>query len=557
MRYIHLLMFAGALFVWGPVFACSDHEYEQCAGPVCICLPKADIGVLPGPIPIPIPIPVPSGQGIPVPTPGQVGQAVGANLQNISNEAAIALRNIRDTLVKADSDIKNNLDKSGKDVEAEIQRAGKDTEQAISAIGRYLERTAQDTGKSLTDADRRVREGKVIDAIWHMGIAPIQSAEKNTGQAVMESSVLRTVGQVASTAYGGPGGAAAYAAGLTYRETGDVNLAVRAGVLTGATSYAMGAAGKIPSDPTYGIAKKVIVTGAIGGAAVAAAGGNEAAVKEAFLKAGAMVVIQDTFKRMDGHDLDGKAAEGQPYCVSAAIASLNGPPPECAPPPSSYVRKADGSLELDSKGVPKVDMSKVDPGRAAVGTKSAEASFGTENSVPMKAVAQVPGMQGMAVFHDQWAMKWDMGALTTPVSIVPAVVLTYWGLGAPYYEDLRVTTRDAKERELRAINRSLNIPSEATTSNPAPGKVSLIKNRDEITQSYLCGRGAMSRMILVEKPVVTSTFACRVIYSTERGESVEWLAEHNANYCEIPARKFAEKQAKMGFECAQSAMNRR
>lgn len=477
-------------------------------------------------------------------------------LKNISKESLKAISNISSALNKAGDDVRRNLEKSSKDMEAEIQRAGKDTEEAVSAIGHYVENTANDYGSSVSKLEARVREGKVIDALWHFGIEPLQDSEKNAGKAILDSSALRTIGQVAATAYGGPGGAAAYAAWLTYRETGDPSLAVRVGIISGATNWAMAEVGKIPTDSGYEIAKKAAVTGAIGGVAVAAAGGNEAAVKEAFLKAGAMVVVQDTFKSMTGHRLSGKASEGEPYCVSVDIANAT-LPASCAPPKDAYVRKPNGELDLDSNGVPKIDMSKVDPTRAAVGVKSADSNFGTERSSPMIAISKVPGMQGMAVFHDQWAMKWDMNAFNTPVSIIPAVVLTYWGLGAPYEEFLSNQGKNKKIHELNVISKSAGIENVSVPDStiPLPDIMTTVKKND-VVQSYFCiTKNNQQRLIAVEKPSEVKSFSCIVVYYKNK-EIYPWRAYHEKNYCGSKAFYLAETLNKSGWNCMQSTMNR-
>jgi hypothetical protein len=61
------------------------------------------------------------------------------------------------------------------------------------------------------------------------------------------------------------------------------------GVLAGATSAAFGVADKIPADE---LARKTIVTGSIAGLSAAAAGGEEKAVKEAFIGAAGTTVLQ-------------------------------------------------------------------------------------------------------------------------------------------------------------------------------------------------------------------------------------------------------------------------
>ena len=60
-------------------------------------------------------------------------------------------------------------------------------------------------------------------------------------------------------------------------------------------------------------AQKIVVTGAIGGVAVAAVGGNDEAIKTGFLSSGTMVLVQDGFHSYTGHELSGKASEGEAY----------------------------------------------------------------------------------------------------------------------------------------------------------------------------------------------------------------------------------------------------
>jgi hypothetical protein len=64
------------------------------------------------------------------------------------------------------------------------------------------------------------------------------------------------------------------------------------GVITAATSYSNGGVSNIATDSTAGVAKKAIVTGAVGGVAVAASGGSQADIEQTFLRSGGMVVVQ-------------------------------------------------------------------------------------------------------------------------------------------------------------------------------------------------------------------------------------------------------------------------
>ncbi|WP_244510670.1 hypothetical protein [Microvirga guangxiensis] len=88
--------------------------------------------------------------------------------------------------------------------------------------------------------------------------------------------------QIAASTYGGPAGAAAFAAWYTNKKTGDLDHAIRGGVIAGAASAGYANTSAMPSGTVGEVAKKALFTGAVGGVAFAAAGGNDAAVCDAF-----------------------------------------------------------------------------------------------------------------------------------------------------------------------------------------------------------------------------------------------------------------------------------
>jgi hypothetical protein len=183
------------------------------------------------------------------------------------------------------------------------------------------------------------------------------------------------------------------------------------------------------------------VTGAIGGMAVAAAGGDADAVKDGFLLSGGMVLIQTGYQKVTDHQIDGRASQGEAYCMATVGA-------ECSPPKSAYITDANGNIQYDKNGEPLVDVTKTDPLRPHVGTWAKENDTplvgAGERSASMTAVSRIPGMNAMAFFHDTWSVSWDMNAFTNVATIVPAVVLTYTGTGAPYFDQLEQTaTKDA------------------------------------------------------------------------------------------------------------------
>ncbi|GAA0575867.1 hypothetical protein GCM10009416_13220 [Craurococcus roseus] len=383
------------------------------------------------------------------------GKAVEKGVQDTGKTLEKAAQDTGKAVEKGVQDTGKTLEKAGQDVGWNVDKGFRDTVDAGKAVGRYVERTLKGYGDTLSDAERRIREGKVVDALWHAAIDPVRRQEENLALAAKESELLRTVGSVAATAYGGPGGAAAYAAWLTYRETGDAEMALRVGIIAGATSAGMAAAGTLPADTAGQVAVKAATTGAVGGLAVAAAGGDEEAIKEGFLRSGGMVVVQAGFKGTTGHELDPKASEGEPFCMATFSA-------KCSPDLSVYERDASGNIVFDAEGNPKIDMSKVDPKVPHVGTW-ATAEDGspligaTETSKSMVAISKVPGMNAMAVFHDQWCISWEIDGLAKQASIVPAVVLTYNGTNAPYLEHLRQTAKDGIAKR-----------DEGSTAAPAP-----------------------------------------------------------------------------------------
>lgn len=468
------------------------------------------------------------------------GKTVEKAAQDTGKTVEKAAQDTGNTIEKAAQDTGKTIEKAGQDTGAEIGRAGKNLEEAAQAIGKYIERTAQGTGRTLSSAEKRVREGKVVDAIWHLSTDQLKETEANAAKATQESSLIRTVGQVAASAYGGPGGAAAYASWYTFRETGDADLALRVGIITGATSAAFSAAGKMPSETANELARKAAVTGAIGGLAVAASGGDQAAIREGFLLAGGMVLVQDGYRRVAGSELDARSSQGEAYCMSSVGE-------DCSPPGSSYIRDKDGNIQYDSSGKPLVDIRKTDPRRPHVGnwsTKS-EANWNHERGKFMTSVSRIPGMNAMSVFHDQWAVSWDMNTLTSVGTIAPAVVLTYTGTGTQYFELLRRTSTDKKQASGKTPAPIVPVDS----SVPEERNQMRVLTSDAAKTSYVCSQGKISRTIVVEVPPQKVDFACRVIYLTDRTQSVPWSAKNDASYCASKAREFISKQMKWGWAC--------
>ncbi|MEM7218879.1 MAG: hypothetical protein AAF515_10985 [Pseudomonadota bacterium] len=427
-------------------------------------------------------------------------------------------------------DVSATLDRATEDTDRATKKAGRDVNDAAIAIGHYMERQAQGYGEALSDAEKRVREGKFVDAIWHLGTDPIKNTEENAVKLAQESTLVNALAQVAATAGGGPQGAAAYAAWYTYRATGDVDLALRVGLTVGATTAAMGAVSDMPTNTTGELAKKAAVTGAIGGIGVAASGGDEEAIFEGFLRGGGMVLIRDGYKSYTGHDIDPRGAEGEAYCLTTNE--------ECSPPPEAYVRDRNGDLVRDRNGHPKIDIRFVDNRRPTVGIKAPKDATGLahelvqEGGFVMNTAAKVvPVVQAGAVFHDQWVIQWDMNLAMNLGTIAPAMVMTYYGTTGAVTDGMIKAALSGNSAALGIEAHNVDEP------------------RGFLSTAFQCLNTSLTRTIQIDSLHNEDESVCRVVYLSEKGSSTPWYAEHNADYCLPKGLELVKKQIDWGWSC--------
>ena len=482
---------------------------------------------------------------------GNVSNEGNKAISDISNNTNKGLQDIANTLNKANSDTAKTIDQAGNDVKENIAKSGRDVDEAGQAIGHYVEHSTQSLGKSVDRAANRIREGKFVDAIWHASLDPLQDGQANLALAAQESSVLRTVGQVAAIAYGGPQGAAAYAAWLTYNQTGNADLALRVGLLTGITAQAFASAGQISTTEDYGLIRKTLVTASIGGLAVAASGGTEKQVKEGFLAAGAMVLVQDHYQRMTTHKLDRDSMKASKdmgsFCIRANKIA-------CTPVPKEAIAQQDPDGPVTA-----VYRNKLDRRVPSVGVEGNTTVIG-DNSQLMKLVSKVPGTQGMSVLHDNWVDRAHLDVMNAP-TIIPAVVVYYTGTGAPFYDHLRKTAiEQAIERQEKSDRgKALDAPSSKLTyvapvnTSTKMKEDSLEPDQTAVVMSYTCGTGDFVIQMVVEQPKDTRNYACRVLYnkssSFSESKKVLWRAQHERAYCATKAKSITKRYIKNGWIC--------
>lgn len=281
-----------------------------------------------------------------------------------------------------------------------------------------------------------------------------------------------------------------------------------------------------------------------------------------------MVIVRDGYKAYLKTELDARASQGEAYCM-AAIAE------ECSPPEAAYVRDANGKVVFDSKGQPVVDMTKIDPRVPHVGNMggAAEPHWNEERSALMTSVSKVPGMNAMALFHDQWMIKWDPGTLTTAATIIPAIVLTYTGTGAPYYDHLQKTavSTNEKDKTRGLVAVSAPLPAAPSTSqaianlkSAATAGIQTTKVKDAVafsTETALLSltcvmKDGTSTSVVVDYPELSNS-SCRAVEIGGASGLLTFGAANNARACLQLADERARKLNADGASCfVRSAVTR-
>lgn len=366
----------------------------------------------------------------------QVGTAVLTTAKTVANDTVRTLinaqRDVITTIEKAGSDTVKSIEKVGKDATATYLKAWKDTAEqarqslndaaeAAAAVKRYQERELEAKIRAANNAIRRVNEGKFLDAAWHIGTEQLQATEENYFKATQESTLISAAGQAAATAYGGPGGASAYTAWHTYRTTGDPEMAIRAGVLSAITSQGGSAVSGLPSGTATEVIKKAALAGAVGGLAVAAAGGDEKAITDAFLRSGGAVLVQSSTESFKMHNPKAADALQTVHCLSTRdVDCLSN---------TTYGMDAKGKI-LYENGKPRIE--KYIPQSIAKWTQP------DPNSPEAKQVAFITKLAKLAksgeipVFDGKWVITTNLGINAELAQNAPMAVLTYAGDKPPF-----------------------------------------------------------------------------------------------------------------------------
>jgi len=492
----------------------------------------------------------------------QSQQMVGKVAGDAVREAGIGLANLEREGRRISGQIDKNVRKSGNDVGLQLKRSQKDIGDAVTAVYRFALHEAQEQPQVLQKAEKRFREGKFVDAIWHMATDPVQVTEQNAADAAMESSVLSTVGSVAASVYGGPAGAGAYAAWLTYHKTcatGKCNpeLAMRVGLIAAAANAGNTAASQI-TEPV----KRAAAMGAIAGVAVAASGGKPGDINEAIFRAGASVLIEEGYRSYVGRDLfaESKGAMGDPMCMTGTYLEVSAA--GACPRPPEYMKNAKGEYRLlDSKGnfhevapdqLPSApadwrligNASSTPPGTPVVGVQTSSLpvkDWTYEGSPFMTTVAKVPGMNAMALFHDRWTVNWSMTSTAAIQGSIPiAMIMVYTG------ETLAYDTRSSNA----IVDAAVKAESAKKTGVAVQPQQTLPTDK-RYPETILCTKGEEMQAFSVVLGRDDDDLKCAV--ATEKNgvpqTDVPWYAKVQPEFCSVKIMEMADPLLKGGWTC--------
>lgn len=188
-----------------------------------------------------------------------------------------------------------------------------------------------------------------LTALWQASAGSEVGKENGADRVARAFTLGNATSQLASSVYGGPPGAAAYAAWWAYHQPNATPLqAVRVGVISAAalwdTQKDASGAGVSPQ-----IVRRTSLAAALGGLAIAAAGGDEQAVRSLFFESGAAVLLQEG-SRLDclSATVKCQGTPGKPVAGLEPVASYEGMlEAGHAGAQTSTLSRPEGSLALD------------------------------------------------------------------------------------------------------------------------------------------------------------------------------------------------------------------
>lgn len=339
------------------------------------------------------------------------------------NMAAIGTKLDKETQT-AITNALTNPSKGIRDAAQTALKAANDTIDAADAAKRYGERMVSGSGEILSKAESRLREGKVVDAVWHLGTDQVELQNDNAAKVMEESEIARQAAEKAAAAYGGPAGAAAFAAWYAYNTSkGDVGKALFAGTYAYVVSSGNAEVGKMPTATVSEVVKKAATVAAVRGLAVGAAGGTQKEMLDAMAQSGGEVIVQSGQAYVTKNYTDPAKARADAFCLDQMNETCS-----------------DAMQWVDDTKKQVEEYEKVAAGRPTV----------------------------VVTGDGQWAVSWNKQALVNSSGKAPGVVLTYVGQGSIYRNQVLALARTSIPEPLPPKEEKKTVKPAVVIAPPVP-----------------------------------------------------------------------------------------
>jgi hypothetical protein len=389
-----------------------------------------------------------------------VKKATGISLPHTPQVIKNLGNSIEKDFKRIERESKQELKRFDKDMQRNFRNFDREANNGLRNVGELgkaaenlVERQLKDSKEALQVARDKLQKGDILGAAEDLKESSLKDIQNNTFQAMQESSALRVIGQTAATAYGGPGGAAAFSAWMTYKGTdGNWDQALKAGAIAYGTGELMG---KLNAEPVKGvdIAGKAAAAGVIAAAAVTAAGGDEEDARKAFRDGFIWSAANDIYTNTAGREVDGRGSNGEPCPL--------GPGYEACLQANPRAPRL-GTNPMENPDAQKVFL---------------------ETRNPMVFISRIPGMHAMSAFHDRWVDVWGMNDFQNKSTIPIATVFTYKALGTDVYgRIIKENIEQAKTKETEKARQD----EKPSSSNFAQKMIYLTRANPRYNPAIVC-----------------------------------------------------------------------
>lgn len=375
---------------------------------------------------------------------------------------------------------------------------------------------------SASNPEMKSRADKIIDLLWDMGTQALPHTPENSDKIALEDYLVSNLAK--KTATYGPGPASAFTTWYAYRKSCnkgecDPTLALRAGMVTGATSLAIAKEeellSNIPSDSKT--IRKIIVGGALSGLIIGVRGDEDHAIRRGLYHDADTVLFRDRHKKIEYKKSVAQPDKTTIFCYNTVNPDQDCPAVEGAPSETEKENIASQEVvyPIDNSSDTSLDKGK-----------------------------EKPQMQSMSLFDGQCIFDVNIKKVSdiTSTTSTPSALLTYIG---------KDTHLDSQSSTMDTASGSMDMP------HPPREAIEALQSKDQggleidgtVAASWLCMNNGQRRRILVESPSKKPGKACRVLYQQTKSTKVPWSATYNEVYCLEKAIALTVKKIGQGWSC--------